>query len=278
MIVSFNPCAPADLYLVHKGSASVTEDETEAMRSASAVILHQGCSAGLYRAARECCKNVFPDFSARFNYPGKIGQTELFRATETPHPDTLICRNLEHFHEQVKGRHGIPFPGFPLVFKFDRADEGMGVFLAENESRLPSLLDMAKEWERTGQSGFILQKYIPSGGKALRVVVIYKQTFAYWRVSNDSICINAARGAGIDHSSHPELIQKGVNAVKRFCAGTGINLAGFDLIFPEANPADGPLFLEINYYFGRRGLGGSNRYYEILAREIKRWLNDRGIK
>ena len=30
--------------------------------------------------------------------------------------------------------------------------------------------------------------------------------------------------------------------------------------------------LEINYFFGRRGLGGSDAYYEILNREIHNWL------
>jgi ribosomal protein S6--L-glutamate ligase len=31
--------------------------------------------------------------------------------------------------------------------------------------------------------------------------------------------------------------------------------------------------LEINYFFGRRGLGGSAVYYEILKKEIDTWLD-----
>jgi ribosomal protein S6--L-glutamate ligase len=31
--------------------------------------------------------------------------------------------------------------------------------------------------------------------------------------------------------------------------------------------------LEINYFFGRRGLGGSDAFYEILKREINTWLS-----
>jgi ribosomal protein S6--L-glutamate ligase len=31
--------------------------------------------------------------------------------------------------------------------------------------------------------------------------------------------------------------------------------------------------LEINYFFGRRGLGGSNAFYEILTSEIDNWLD-----
>jgi ribosomal protein S6--L-glutamate ligase len=31
--------------------------------------------------------------------------------------------------------------------------------------------------------------------------------------------------------------------------------------------------LEINYFFGRRGLGGSDAFYEILKSEIDNWLS-----
>jgi len=33
------------------------------------------------------------------------------------------------------------------------------------------------------------------------------------------------------------------------------------------------LFLEINYFFGRKGLGGSEAYYKLLQQEIDRWIN-----
>lgn len=59
--------------------------------------------------------------------------------------------------------------------------------------------------------------------------------------------------------------------VGRFCEKTGINLAGVDLLFPSDRTLD-PLFLEINYFFGRRGLGGSDRWYAILNAEIETWL------
>jgi ribosomal protein S6--L-glutamate ligase len=32
------------------------------------------------------------------------------------------------------------------------------------------------------------------------------------------------------------------------------------------------MLLEINYFFGRRGLGGSEAYYKILLAEIQVWL------
>jgi ribosomal protein S6--L-glutamate ligase len=38
-----------------------------------------------------------------------------------------------------------------------------------------------------------------------------------------------------------------------------------------------PLFLEINYYFGRRGLGGSERYYSMVHQAIREWLSRAGL-
>ena len=62
--------------------------------------------------------------------------------------------------------------------------------------------------------------------------------------------------------------------VDRLCEKTGINLAGVDLIFPE-NPGEAdPKLLEINYFFGRTGIGGSKRFYALLRKEVKRWIND----
>ena len=33
------------------------------------------------------------------------------------------------------------------------------------------------------------------------------------------------------------------------------------------------MLLEINYFFGRKGLGGSEAYYKILHEEIRTWLD-----
>ena len=39
-----------------------------------------------------------------------------------------------------------------------------------------------------------------------------------------------------------------------------------------------PIFLEINYFFGRRGLGGSLRYYERVDNAVNAWLNSLGLR
>ena len=60
--------------------------------------------------------------------------------------------------------------------------------------------------------------------------------------------------------------------MEEFCDLTGVNLAGFDFIFSRNElPAD-PLLLEINYFFGRDGLGGSAAYLDLLTEQIQHWI------
>jgi len=64
------------------------------------------------------------------------------------------------------------------------------------------------------------------------------------------------------------LREKGSAVVLRFCDRAGIDVAGFDLMFPD----DGELvFVEINYHFGRKGLGGTNGHKSHLLRAIQAW-------
>jgi ribosomal protein S6--L-glutamate ligase len=113
------------------------------------------------------------------------------------------------------------------------------------------------------------------------VVVIGGTLISYWRIqeSEDMFMSNVARGARIDATLEPARQKVAKVFVKNLCSKTGINLAGFDVIFAPVKEHIKPLMLEINYFFGRRGLGGSDAYYEILKREIRNWvdsvLNDR---
>ena len=49
------------------------------------------------------------------------------------------------------------------------------------------------------------------------------------------------------------------------------------MLFADDDTGGAPLFLEINYYFGRRGLGGSERYYALLVSEIIKWIKSLGL-
>ncbi len=241
--------------------------ELAAIKSATAVILPQGCRESLYRMARQHCTNIFPNYDARFDYSGKIGQIRLFEEKNIPHPKTFCYRRINEF---VSCPTELPFP---LVFKFDWGGEGDTVFLIHSFSELEYSLEQAKIFEKSGQSGFLLQEYIPFQHRSLRVAVIGNRFISYWRVQNDfnSFHSNISKGAEIDYVSDPNLQEIAIHALKSFCKETKINLAGFDFLFSSDNK---PLFLEINYFFGRQGLGGSEKFYQILDEEIRTWIGN----
>jgi ribosomal protein S6--L-glutamate ligase len=102
---------------------------------------------------------------------------------------------------------------------------------------------------------------------------------SYWRVRQtaDSFRDNLAKGAVIDAMAEPRRQQVAKAFVKEFCNKTGINLAGLDVIFSSKAENSEPMLLEINYFFGRKGLGGSAAYYRILLAEIRRWLKGQDL-
>ena len=81
----------------------------------------------------------------------------------------------------------------------------------------------------------------------------------------------------IDHNWRPDLQEKGHASARELAKKIGINLAAIDLVFPIACKDPEPVFLEINYYFGRRGLGGSENYYSLLYEAVQDWLSEIGL-
>ncbi|MGD2011575.1 MAG: hypothetical protein PVI34_02650 [Desulfobacterales bacterium] len=279
MILSFHPLFTADRQIICAGRGP-GPDERQAISAATAVILPQACRQDLYEMVRENCALYFPNYDARFAYPGKTGQLVLFKRAGVPHPRTISFSDTRAFHRLCRRiPDDLPF-GFPCVFKFDWGGEGETVFPVDSDSRLKEFLGTASAFERTGQSGFLLQEMIPTGNRSLRVAVIGRRFVAYWRVQPDrqKWYANLAHGGQIDFMADPELRAMAVSAVRNFCGFTRIDLAGFDLLFPEGAASATPFFLEINYFFGRRGLGGSQAYYRILVQEIDNWLSRNGLE
>ena len=278
MILSFHPCYEADANIICAGREPDDKDRS-AILAASAVVLPQGCKESLYRLARRHCRHVFPNYDARFNYPGKIGQAKLFHDLNAPHPRTWIFEDSAHFK---RCGDAALVKGFPLVFKLDWGGEGETVFLLKDRSDLDEALARARAYEKTGQPGFIVQRFVPHANQTLRVVVIGQTLRSYWRIqdSRSTFGTSLSHGARIDAEANPHLRRKTIENARRFCRQAHINLAGLDYIFamgphePEDPPA---LLLEINYFFGRIGLGGSERFYTLLQAEIDRWLRERGL-
>ncbi len=274
MIVSFHPLFEADQNIICAGREP-DADDLAAIKTAEAVILPQGCRQSLYKMAIDNCRHVFPNYDVRFAYPGKIGQIQLFQGNGTAHPHTETYAALEAFRQQYNDNpKNIAFE-LPCVSKFDWGGEGATVYLINSQDDLKEFMHKAAEFERSGQKGFLLQEYVPTLGKTLRVVVIGQSLISYWRIQEnaDTFKSNLSHGAKIDATLAPERQEVAKVFVKNFCNKTGINLAGFDVIFAPVEEYIKPLMLEINYFFGRRGLGGSDAYYEIIKGEINNWLS-----
>ncbi len=275
MIVSFQPIFEAEKNIICAGREP-DADDLAAIKAAEAVVLPQGCSQALYEMAAANCRHVFPNYEARFRYAGKIGQIHLFQKNGTAHPHAEAYVSLDDFRQRCgDDSQKIPL-ALPSVFKFDWGGEGETVYLLKSRQDLRKALQKAADFEGSGQKGFLLQEFVPTQGRTLRVVVIGQALISYWRIQEDTdtFASNVSRGAHIDPEWSPERQNVARVFVKNFCNKTGINLAGFDVIFAPVKAHIKPLMLEINYFFGRRGLGGSDAYYEILNGEIDNWLTN----
>ena len=279
MILSYHPCYETDTNLLCAGRDPDAND-LAAIQKAAAVILPQGCKQPLYRMARDNCRHVFPNYDARFAYPGKTGQARLFKATRMPHPQTWIFDDLKQFQNVQQTVSTILFP---VVFKLDWGGEGETVMLLESVSDLDQALSKAADYEKSGQPGFLLQSVVPHENRTLRMVVIGQTFKAYWRIQDnpDIFGTSLAGGARIDHAVGPHIERQALSLTRRFCQQTQINLAGLDFILHQsdlfANDPQ-PLILEINYFFGRTGLGGSTPFYAMLQTEIDNWLTSIGLQ
>jgi len=274
MILSYHPIFKADKNLICAGREP-SADDSAAIEEADAVILSQGCYESLYKMARNHCRNVFPNFDAKFEYPGKTGQARLFRKTKAAYPRTEIFSTVKPFFNQTGALIQKPLFAFPFVFKFDWGGEGKTVSLIKTHREFLEIMRRARRFEQSGQKGFLFQEYILSQNRTLRVVVIGRDYHSYWRVQKDPEQFQSGLTAGgiVDRKSDPDLQEAGISAAKAFCEKTGINLAGFDYLFSSEAGENKPLLLEINYFFARQGLGGSEKYYQMLVSAIENWLN-----
>jgi ribosomal protein S6--L-glutamate ligase len=274
MILSFHPCFAADAQVI-LADRKLSSEDRRLIRGADAILLPQTCSLDLYRACADSKAHIFPDYGLRFNYPGKVGQSHLFEKLGIPHPATKRWPSVKKFRDALKGENGPPHE-IPFVFKTDKSHEGEGVLLVTDMQSLEAAL---VRLEKIGPGRFISQELIPCQGNVLRAVVLHKKIITYWKRPGkpDEVVTTVSHGARVDKKWEPELQEKGMAQAGWICEKTGINLAAFDFVFSPDYPGPLPFILEINYYFGRKGLGGSLRYYRLLLKAIREWLKEKGF-
>ena len=277
MILSFHPCFDADIQII-LGSRSLNKEDNQLISSADAIILPQAAPENLYQASLKSGAYIFPDYAMRLKYPGKIGQNQMFAFYNLPKPRLFVWKNVQSFKNRFPELKESPFP-YPFFIKDNLSHEGNGVFYVSDRPSLLQALEKMIIQEESHFDGFITQESISSYGNVLRVVIIGEKIISYWkRPEFDGQTITTiSRGAIIDRKWMPELKEKGELYSVILSKKTGINLAAIDFVFPLEDKDPEPLFLEINYYFGRRGLGGSIEYYKLLYGAIQAWVTLIGL-
>ncbi|MGM0680963.1 MAG: ATP-grasp domain-containing protein [Thermodesulfobacteriota bacterium] len=241
------------------------KDDLKALDRADAVILPQGCRKELYMLAREHCCYVFPNYGVRFQYPGKTGQSRLFSELMTPSPEQIVLEE-----DTAYSAGSLPF-SYPFVIKGAWGGAGNNVILVKNKEEFEASRGKIYAWIKNG--GCLAQEYVPAGGKSLRVVVIGRKFYSYWRINQQGgFYSNLSKGAVVCNNSFKNLENKAIDELRLFCRATGINLAGFDFLFSVEENDPRPLLLEINYCFGTRGLGGPDLFLGLLEKGIREWL------
>ncbi len=230
------------------------------IRSARGVVMPRSATEKRYRKIAAMARNWFPNHDTRYAHPGKAKQALLFGRLNVRHPRTLVYPNPLWLMDA--GRKYIPLE-YPFVLKGDTGGGGSSVFPVSSRKELLHGLE-----QLPADEPLVLQEWVEHGGMDLRVVVIGAKMVSYFRVGGGNFYNNVCRGGRIHRAIYPELQYSGMAAVARFCHLTGINLAGFDLMFTDAGP---PLFIEINYNFGRKGLGGTPGFRQLFCEAVRLW-------
>jgi len=268
VVLSLHPVIQGDENRIIAGR-DPGDDDIAAMKRAEAVIVSQGVTEEVYKIAVARCRHVFPNYDARFAYPGKDGQARLFTDINIPHPQTVTFDHMGALSEsKPRGRLSYPF-----VIKHTEGGEGRSVFLVDSRESLSRLaLGLGDAY-----GPIVAQEYVPTGGRDLRVVTMFDRMYAYWRVQRRTgeFRTNLSAGAEADWTSDPDLMARGKELAELFSRRSGANLVAMDVLFP-LNRAN-PLALEVNYFFGRQGFGGSAEFYNLLKQAVQRWLRFIGV-
>jgi ribosomal protein S6--L-glutamate ligase len=231
------------------------------LQNAAGVLLPLYAPPWRYYNITRLAKHWFPRLDTRFNYQGKSRQILLFRRLGVRHPDTLIFDRPSLLLESFQ-RHGSPW-GYPVVLKGETGGGGSSVYPIRQPSDLSKYIVKLPV-----DQPVLLQKWVDHGGKDLRVVIYGQTTVSYFRVGSGGFYNNVCRGGRIDHDSDPHQRQAGNEAVSRFCRHALIDIAGFDLMFPGNGL---PVFIEINFHFGHKGLGGVPGHHGHILQAVDEW-------
>ncbi|MCF8104399.1 MAG: hypothetical protein K9K64_02855 [Desulfohalobiaceae bacterium] len=242
--------------------AALDERSLDLIKNAAGVLMPKYFSPLRYQKVLSLAKNHFPDLRTRYACRGKAEQTRLLERNNIPHPRTEIFDSPAQAIDAVRTQ-SIRFD-YPFVLKGDRGGGGATVFLIESSEDLEVRLAQLPQ-----DQPVLLQELIDHGGLDLRVVLMGRGVCSYFRVGNGSFYNNVSKGARIEPDIHPEKQRTGQSLALDLARTANIDLAGFDILFPAQGP---PLMLEINFLFGKKGLGGLKGYNRMYRRAVYDWI------
>ncbi len=243
--------------------APLDEANAELIRNAAGVLMPKYFSPARHRQVAGLAGRYFPDLTARYSYRGKAQQIRLFEEYRLPHPRTLIFEHPQAVKRlfETQGRA----MDFPYVLKGNSGGGGAKVFCIPDQETFRDRIE-----QLSADEPVLIQERIDHGGMDLRVVLMGRVVRSYFRVGGGDFYNNVSRGARIEADLYPEKQQQGQAMALDLARSAGIDLAGFDILFP----VDGdPLFLEINFLFGRKGLGGLKGYREMFHQAVQDWMD-----
>jgi ribosomal protein S6--L-glutamate ligase len=271
MVVSLHPHFSGDIRVALTPGKEFSREELLLFSQARAAIVPQSIKEKQYEALRSRCRHIFPSYASRFHYPGKVGNMRLFQRLGLPHPRSVGYVSVADFHARHPGLATSPHD-YPFVLKGNEGGGGTQVFLVRNREELfTTLFRLSKT--RSYPTPIVAQEFIPHGGRDLRVVVVGRRAHTYWRVQENrrEFRCNVGQGAVIDPEGPAAHTKAGRELALALCAKAEINLAAVDVVFDATSPVPCPMLLEINFVFGRKGLGGSGNFRRVFAGAAEDW-------
>jgi len=238
----------------------------ELLRNAAGVLMPKYFSPIRYRQVAELAPNHFPRLGPRYLYRGKASQIRLFQELDLPHPQTVVYDNPT---QALRACHRTGLPFSPCVLKGDRGGGGSAVFPIHTWADFEGCIQQLPPAEPV-----LLQEFVNHEGMDLRVVIVGQMTKSYFRVGNGNFYNNVAQGGRIEHDLYPQKQLLGRQMARSLCSDAGIDVAGLDLMFPAHKS---PLFIEINFLFGRKGIGGRLGYDRLFRQAVQEWINTSGL-
>ncbi len=244
------------------GIGFLDEPSINLIKNAAGVLMPKYFSPIRYQYIASIARTHFPNLAPRYNYRGKAKQVRLFRRFNIPHPRTIIFDTAIQARNILRTKQ-VPFD-LPFVLKGDRGGGGSTVFPISSWEEFEY-----KIIELPLNEPILIQEWIENQGMDLRVVVIGQIIKSYFRLGGESFYNNVSKGARIDYNLCPGKQKEGIKMAYNLSKFLNIDLGAFDIMFPVNAP---PLLIEINFLFGRIGLGGTKGFNELYIKAVRNWI------